>query len=119
MTRCGKRSRPCSANFSKKPVRASQALIERMKSVREGERTLLDNAMVLLGNGNGDGARHNHDDLAIVLAGRGGGTIDPGRHVRYAPGTQFMNLVVCVLDRMGVELDRFGDSTGRLPGLTT
>lgn len=93
-------------------------LIERMKSVREGERTLLDNAMVLLGNGNGDGARHNHDDLAIVLAGRGGGMIDPGRHVRYAPGTPLMNLVLGLLDRMGLELDRFGDSTGRLPGLT-
>lgn len=74
--------------------------------------------MVLLGNGNGDGARHNHEDLAILLAGRGGGTIDPGRHVRYERGTPFMNLVVCLLDRMNVRVDRFGDSTGGLPGLT-
>jgi hypothetical protein len=93
-------------------------LVERMKSVQEGERTLLDNSMVLLGNGNGDAARHNHDDLAILLAGRGGGTIDPGRHVRYEKNTPFLNLVLCMLDRMGVETERFGDSTGRLPGLT-
>jgi hypothetical protein len=93
-------------------------MLGKMKSVREGERTLLDNSMVLLGNGNGDAARHNHEDLPVVLAGRGGGTIDPGRHVRYPRGTPFMNLVLRMLDRMGVAVERFGDSTGRLPDLT-
>jgi hypothetical protein len=93
-------------------------MLDKMKAVREGERTLLDNSMVLLGNGNGDAARHNHEDLPIVLAGRGGGTIDPGRHVRYPRGTPFLNLVLCMMDRMGATVERFGDSTGRLPGLT-
>jgi hypothetical protein len=94
-------------------------LIEKMKSVREGDRALLDNSMVLFGNGNGDGNRHDHDDLPVLLAGKGGGSINPGRHVRYARGTPFMNLVLSLMDRMGVKAERFGDSTGRLPGLTT
>jgi hypothetical protein len=95
-------------------------LLDRMKSVREGEsgQTLLDSSMVLLGNGNGDASRHNHDDLAIVLAGKGGGTLAPGRHVRYPRYTPLMNLILCLMDRMGVEAPRFGDSTGRLPALT-
>lgn len=93
-------------------------LLERMQAVREGDGTLLDHSMVLLGNGNGDGALHNHDDLAILLAGRGNGTIDPGRHVRYERRTPFMNLVLELLDRMQVPAERFGDSTGRLGRLT-
>ncbi|HYV38533.1 MAG TPA: hypothetical protein VE988_22810 [Gemmataceae bacterium] len=74
--------------------------------------------MVMLGNGNGDASRHNHDDLAVLLAGKGGGTLSPGRHVRYGRNTPFMNLILCMMDRMGVQTPRFGDSTGRLMGLT-
>lgn len=94
-------------------------LVQRLKSVREGDRTLLDNSTVLFGNGNGDGAHHDHVDLPVVLAGRGGGTIEPGRHVRYPEGTPFMNLIVSLMGNMGVHVDRFGDSTGPLPKLTT
>jgi hypothetical protein len=93
-------------------------LVQKMKSIPEGDGTLLDNSMLLFGNGNGDGAHHDHDDLPILLAGRGGGTIDPGRHVRLDEGTPFMNLVLSLMDRMGVKMDRFGDSTGRVTELT-
>jgi hypothetical protein len=91
--------------------------LDRMKEVREGEATLLDNSMVLLGNGNGDGARHDHRDCATIIAGKGGGTIDPGRYVRYEE-TPVSNLWLSLMDRMGVEMERHGDSSGRLSGLT-
>ncbi len=93
-------------------------LLNKMKQVREGDATLLDNSMVLYGSGNGDGNRHNHDELPILLAGKGGGTLRCGRHVRYARNTPLCNLYVEMLDRMGCRVQSFGDSNGRLPDLT-
>jgi len=92
--------------------------VEKMKSIKEGDKTLLDNSMVLLGNGNGDGARHDHKSCAMLLAGRGGGTINPGQYIQYAQGTPMSNLWLSLMDRMGVPIERHGDSTGRLPGLS-
>jgi hypothetical protein len=92
--------------------------VEKMKSIKEGDKTLLDNSMLILGNGNGDGARHDHKNCAMIVAGRGGGTLDPGRYVRYRAGTPMANLWLSLMDRMGVKVERHGDSTGRLTGLT-
>jgi hypothetical protein len=92
-------------------------LLDRLKRVPEGEGTLLDNCMVLYGSGNGDGNRHNHDELPIVLAGKAGGLLTTGRHVRYARNTPIANLYLEMLDRMGVREQSFGDSTGRLANL--
>lgn len=91
--------------------------LTKLKSIREGDGTLLDNCMVLYGSGNSDGNAHNHDDLPILLAGKGGGTVKPGRHVRYAKETPLTNLFLSMLDRMGAPADRLGDSTGRLGSL--
>lgn len=77
-------------------------------------RSLLHNSMIVYGGGNADGNRHTHSNLPIVLAGAGGGTLQPGRFVKFTsePTT---NLFLSLSDRMGVrDLDRFGDSTGRL-----
>ncbi len=93
-------------------------LLQKMKSIREGERTLLDNSMIVYGSGISDGNRHNHDNLPILLAGSGGGTIDSGRHVRYDLETPVCNLFMSMLDRMGVDTPYIGDSTGRLTGLS-
>jgi len=93
-------------------------LLSRLKSVREGNGTLLDNCMILFGSGNGDGGRHNHDNLPIVLAGKGGGTLSPGRHLRYTRDTPLCNLHLELMDRMGVTVNSFGDSTGRLRNLS-
>jgi hypothetical protein len=93
--------------------------LKRLKETKEGERTLLDNSMVVFGCGIGDGNRHNHNDLPILLAGRGGGTIDAGRHIKFDQDTPLCNLYLSMLDRMGVIPDRFGDSTGTLSELTT
>ena len=92
--------------------------LQALREAPEGEGTLLDRSMVVYGSGIREGNRHDHHDLPIVLAGRGGGTISPGRHVRYPKETPLCNLYLSLLDRFGVEEARFGDSTGRLPHLT-
>jgi hypothetical protein len=93
-------------------------LLGRMSAVREGDSTLLDHTMLVYGSGISDGDRHNHDDLPIILAGKAGGSIKPGRHVRYAPGTPLCNLYLSLLVRIGVEgVATFGDSQGRLASL--
>jgi Protein of unknown function (DUF1552) len=92
--------------------------LEKMKSIREGDATLLDNSMVVFGNGNGNGVSHDHLNLPMIVAGRGGGTIHPGRHVLYEEGTPVANLWLSLMDRMGVHVESHGDSTGRLPGLS-
>ena len=70
--------------------------------------TVLDNVMLVYGSGISDGNRHNHDDLPILLAGRGGGSINPGRHVRYE-GEALSNLYIAMLQGLGVDIDQFGD----------
>ncbi len=92
-------------------------MLEKMKSIKEGEGTMLDNSMVVFGAGISDGNRHNHNDLPILLAGGGAGTIKPGRHIRYHKDTPLNNLYLAMLDRVGVPVDNLGDSTGRLEQL--
>ncbi len=92
-------------------------LLNKMKGIREGEGTLLDNSMILFGAGMRDGNQHSPRDLPIVLAGRGGGTIASGRHVVYRQDTPLSNLYVGMLNRMGTPVERFADSTGELAGL--
>lgn len=91
--------------------------VAKLRSIPEGEGTLLDNCMVLYGSGLGDGNSHTHDHLPIVLAGRGGGTIRPGRHLQFPAQTPLNNVLVSMLKRVGVPAERFGDSTGPLYGL--
>src|SRR5262249_1647072 len=93
-------------------------LLGRLKGVKEsGGKTLLDQCMMVYGSGNGDGNRHNHDELPILLAGHGGGTFHPGRHVRFRRETPLTNLYLSMLDNVGVNVPSFGDSTGRLKDL--
>jgi hypothetical protein len=93
--------------------------LDKMKTVQEGDATLLDNSMVVFGNGNGNAVRHDHKNLPIILAGRGAGTLNPGRHIVYPEDMPVANLWLSLMDRMGVEgVERHGDSTGRLPGLS-
>jgi len=92
-------------------------MLQKMQSIKEGGRTLLDNTMLVYGGGISDGDRHNHNDLPILLAGRGGGAIKTGRHVRYADHTPMSNLLITMLDRFGVPGETLGDSTGKLTQL--
>lgn len=92
-------------------------MLEKMRSIKEGEGNLLDNSMLLFGSSMSDGNRHDPANLPLVLGGRGGGTIATGRHAANPQGTPLCNLYVSMLERMGVDVPRFGDSTGRLAGL--
>ena len=92
-------------------------LVRRLKEAREGDGTLLDRSMIVYGGGISDGNAHSHEDLPILVAGRGNGTIRSGRHVRLAAETPLTNLHLSLLDRMGVKLPAFGDGTGRLASL--
>ncbi len=91
-------------------------LIGKLKGTREGDHSLLDSAMIVYGSGISDGNRHNHDDLPILLAGKGGGTVKPGRHIKYTP-QPLNNLYLSLLERVGVNVSRHGDSTKRLDRL--
>ncbi len=93
-------------------------LLGKLKSISEGPGSLLDTAMIVYGSGISDGDRHNHDDLPVLMAGKGGGTIRSGRHLKVEP-QPLNNLYLAMLDRVGVSLDRLGDSTGRLAKLDT
>ncbi len=93
-------------------------LLGKLKAIREGDGSLLDHCMVVYGSGNSDGNAHNHDDLPILLAGRGCGTIKTGRHLRYPKETPLNNLWLAMLDRMDVKIAALGDSTGTLTGLS-
>lgn len=80
-------------------------------------KSLLDNSMIVYGCGNGDGNRHTHVNLPVILAGGGGGTLNPGRYVTF-DGVPMSNLFLSMADRMGAKsVDQFGDSTGRLEGI--
>ena len=89
-------------------------LLNRLKSVREGDRTLLENSMVLYGSGISDGDRHNHDNLPILLAGNAGGKVKTGQHIQCKNGTPLCNLYVWMMQQMGARVDQFGDSNGVL-----
>ncbi len=93
-------------------------LLERLKSVKEGDGTLLDHSMIVYGSGNGDGDRHNHDDLPVILAGGGCGTLKQGRHIVYQKDTPINNLWVSMLNRMDIRDVQLGDSTGELKKLS-
>ncbi len=92
--------------------------LEKLQGIAEGERSLLDNSMILYGSGIGDGNAHNHDNLPILLAGRGGATIASGRHVKFEKETPLNNLYLSMLDRVDSSVEALGDSTGRIEMLT-
>ncbi|MDB6055145.1 MAG: hypothetical protein JWN25_2668 [Verrucomicrobiales bacterium] len=91
--------------------------LQRLKSIKEGEKTLLDNSMVLFGAGMRDGNAHDPHNLPLILGGRGGGALATGRHLTYEKNTPLCNLYRSMLDAMGTPVDRFSDSTGELQGL--
>jgi len=92
-------------------------LLEKLKKTPEGDGNLLDHCMIAYGSGNSDGNAHNHDNLPILTAGKGCGTISTGRHIRYAKETPLNNLWLSLLDRLKVKVSGLGDATGTLPGL--
>jgi hypothetical protein len=91
--------------------------LKRLRETKDGERNLLDNSLVLYGCAIGDGNRHNHDKLPIILAGHGGGQFKAGRHVKLEQETPLNNLFLSMGEMAGMNVKEFGDSTGSLKGL--
>ena len=91
--------------------------VEKLKSIKEGDATLLDNCMIVYGAGLADGDRHSHEDLPTLIAGRAGNYFKPGRRIVYRKETPMSNLFLTMMDRMEVHAEHFGDSTGRVDGL--
>ncbi|HMJ88741.1 MAG TPA: DUF1552 domain-containing protein, partial [Candidatus Acidoferrum sp.] len=106
------------AKINRHHVEQFAYLVERLKSIKEGDDTLLDHSLIAYGSGISDGDRHNHDDLPIILAGRGGGTATPGRHLKYEKETPVTNLWLSMIDRAGATgVEKLGDSTGRIDNI--
>lgn len=93
-------------------------LLDKLRSTPDGDGTLLDHSMLTYGSGLSDGNAHDHANLPLVLAGRGCGTVKPGRWVQHPKETPMANLYVAMLDRMGVPVESLGDSNGELGYLT-
>ena len=93
-------------------------LLEKLRSTPDGDGSLLDHVTIIYGPGFSDPNRHWHKDVPIVLAGTGAGTITGGRHIRFTNEPPLANLHVTVLDKMGIALDQFGDSTSRVEALS-
>ena len=91
-------------------------LVQKMDSIEEANgTTLLDNTIFTLGAGMGDGTTHQYNDLPVVVAGGGGGTLKLGKHVQCEPGTPLANLWLTHLQCLGIERDSYADSTGTMP----
>jgi len=88
-------------------------LAERLAATPDGDGSLLDHSLILVGGSMGDGNQHSPHNLPVVLLGSAGGTVKPGAHVRAKFDDPFMNLCLTALDKVDVHLDSLGDSTGR------
>jgi hypothetical protein len=88
--------------------------LQKLQATPDGDGTLLDHSLILYGGGMGNGNLHRHFDLPCLLAGKLGGQIKTGRHLQYPENTPMTNLLLCILDKCGVRLDKLGDSTGKL-----
>ena len=91
--------------------------LEKLKSTPEGNGSLLDHSLYLYGSGMGNPNVHDHVNLPILVAGGGAGKVKGGRHIKYAEPTPMANLHLTLLDSVGVHLDSFADSTGKIDTL--
>lgn len=92
--------------------------LDKLKSTPDGDGSLLDHSIMIYGSGISDGNIHFHLDLPMLVAGSGAGSLKGGRHIKYGNDTAIANLYVAVLDKLGVPIDNFGDSTGTLQYLS-
>ena len=99
-------------------MRQFARFLEKLEATQDVDgKSLLSNSMIVYGSGNGDGNRHTHSNLPLILAGAWRGNCLDGRYVKYK-SKPMSNLFLSMLDRLGVEgVDRLGDSTGRVEGI--
>jgi BMFP domain-containing protein YqiC len=99
-------------------VKQLAKFLEKLETTKDVDgNSLLRNSMIVYGSGNADGNRHSHNNLPILLAGGGGGTLKPGRYVK-VKASPLSNLFLTMADCLGVRIPKHGDSTGRLEVVT-
>ncbi len=92
--------------------------LETLRSTPDGDGSLLDHSMILYGSGISDSNTHFHDNLPVALVGGGGGQLKGGRHLQYPQDTPITNLYVSLLGKLGIPMEKFGNSTGKLDVLS-
>ena len=95
-------------------MRLLNYFLERMRDTPDGDGSLLDHSAILFGSGMGDGNLHRHNDLPVLMAGKLHGKFQTGYRLDYTPDTPMANLLVTMLDQVGVPIAKLGDSTGQL-----
>jgi hypothetical protein len=99
------------AQINKYHVQVFAYLLEKLKSMKDGDGTLLDHSLVLYGSSMSNGNQHDHDPLPVLLAGGASGRLRGGRHIRCAPHTPMSNLLLSAMDKLDIHEEKFGDST--------
>jgi hypothetical protein len=102
------------ALINKYHVQMLAYFLDKLKTTPDGDGTLLDHSMVLYGSSMSNGNQHDHDPLPVILAGGASGQLKGGRHMQYAPHTPMSNLLLSMLDKLGIDQVSHGDSTGKL-----
>ena len=106
------------AKINEYHVKTFGYFLDKMRSTPDGDGSLLDHATILYGGGMSDSNLHLHHNLPIMVVGGGAGSLKAGRHLRYPKGTPVTNLYLSLLDKLGVPVERLGDSTAKLEGLS-
>jgi hypothetical protein len=91
--------------------------VAKLKATQDGNGSLLDHSLILYGSGIGNPNVHDHSNLPILVAGGAAGGMKGGRHIKYAKPTPLANLHLTLLDKVGVRLDKFADSNGKVDEL--
>ncbi len=91
--------------------------LNKLRSIRDGDGTLLDHTLLLYGSNMSNSNLHNHFPLPVLVAGGAAGNLKGGRHLKYADHTPMANLLDTMLDKIGVHKDHVGDSTGEMMDL--
>jgi hypothetical protein len=92
--------------------------LKKLQAIPDGDGTLLDHTVTLYGSGMSDGNTHNNYNVPVVLVGGKDQALRGNRHLKYPKGTPLANLMLSVMDKFGIDMDKFGDSTGELDLLT-
>jgi uncharacterized protein DUF1552 len=102
------------AKLNKYHVGLLPYFFEKLKNTPDGDGNLLDHSMILYGSPMGDGNVHNHKRVPLVLVGRAGGQLKGNLHVRCNDSTPMANLLLTMVNKLGVNVETFGDSNGAI-----
>jgi len=102
------------ARINRYHVQMLAYFLEKLRATPDGDGNLLDHSVVLYGSSMSNGNQHDHDPLPVIVAGGASGQLKGGRHLMFPAHTPMSNLMLALLDKLGADQDRFGDSTSKL-----